>query len=139
MISGTRQVLLLNTVQILEHLGVKKDRATYNGITQAYDWVKNATVGDIQAFLKGNAERKAYMCTVGPRDCLYTPVGWIFYEIVSATSDFIGVRKFILTLNALARARALQHMLVARSCSNALLQKCVDCLTRAEAVEAARP
>ena len=69
---------------------------------QMYDWLREASAEQLEEFVQADAENKVYTCTAGPRDMLFTPPLYAFFEKV-ANSDCAGAHIKYTSLTELER------------------------------------
>ena len=85
------------------------------------DFVKGGTVDQLKGLAAASSDASLpvmYSGTVGPRDMLITPAGWIFYEQVG-NSDVVGVKVNYMARHDLGAFETLSrlHLSVGKPCT----------------------
>jgi hypothetical protein len=127
---GQRQLVFANTAALLRNL-TAADCGKAVQLAAANNWLKMATEASAKAFTTASTT-ELFCCTVGVHDAVYCPAGYIFYERVTGSMDFAGVRLPILSLAALETLTAISRHLIKIEAPSVALQRALDCLALAE-------
>ena len=84
--SGTRQIALVQTAQVLEFMQVQNFSAAK--LRDVFGWLESMTPEHARKFANSNP---IFCGTVGPNDALFIPAGWCYYEKVGS-DDVAGIR-----------------------------------------------
>ena len=118
-IMGNRRVIMANTSAVWDYLHATEGDALT--LKKCFDFVKGGTVDQLKGLAAASSDASLpvmYSGTVGPRDMLITPAGWIFYEHVG-NSDVVGVKVNYLARHDLHAFETLSrlHLSVGKPCT----------------------
>ncbi len=129
-IRGTRQVVLVRTAPLLQHLTMLNGDSPIQ-MAALNNWVKTANAEAAKSFVSAKSSQ-LFCTTVGAGDALYSPAGWVFFEKTTGAQDFAGVRYPVLGLSEVDTLTLINQHLLQISVPSESLQRALDCLVRAE-------
>eukprot|EP00959_Pyramimonas_sp_CCMP1952_P147090 3078589-Pyramimonas_sp.AAC.1 len=91
-----------------------------------YEWMKAATHDDWKRY-KAASGQAIYVATVGPKDIVYMPAAFVFYEKIGP-ADFAGVRMVIIQKSQSQVLEEIQRFLISVNSQHPLLDMAVDTL-----------
>ena len=109
-VSGTRQVIAtpaLSLAACLPQAAVAQPPATVPFKRRLWSLFFNM---GLQAYKAFAAEHPVYCCTVGPRELLYVPAGFVVAENISSAADVIGFRMSLAVPEHPEGAHALEEL-----------------------------
>jgi hypothetical protein len=83
----------------------------------------------MKAYQEKSSLNKLFAATVGVGECVMVPAGYLFYEHITSSCDFLGLRMPILSINDFATLSDIDKALTKIGCTSPALQRAVDCLT----------
>ena len=89
---------------------------------------KTIHAASFESFLSASSDNKIYHATLGPRDCLYLPAGYIFVERIGQGSHYVGVLQRCLVFQSLPCMEACAEYLISIKKQNATLQAAIEFL-----------
>ena len=98
---GLRIVAMLSIPHVQQYLSKGgKHTITFD---EAVEWARASTQEQLEGLVTSSSDRRRCLqvCTVGPWDLLWTPVGWCYFVKVMHSSDVIGLRQAVLSLRSL--------------------------------------
>ena len=133
-IKGTRSVICVKTRSFLEHMEKSSQLEAHKGspqcsgkggVAQAYNTFKSLSVDAAKGFLDSCNGNTLWHATVGPRDLLFMPAGYMFFEKIGA-HDVLGIRQALVFPSDIAELSELRKALIAIGSPSENLQRIVD-------------
>jgi regulator of sigma D len=123
-LKGTRQVLLTRFMDFVRFLGLTVPLSTLQP-KAVYNHFKDMNGKNLEEYAKAN---EVFACTLAPCDVLCCPPGMLFYERVSKSCDYVGIRCQVLAPNHSVCLEEISTHLINVGKANAPLQHIVSAL-----------
>ena len=121
---GSRKVMLAPLITLQGFL--RRTTSTSMTLPQVYHLFKTMTADQMTAFNSEMlASRQIMHATLGPRDMLVLPPGWIFFERVLKV-NYVGIKQRLLSPSDLTPMEEIQKHLTATQKPNETLQAVID-------------
>ena len=128
-IQSSRTVCVTKYVTLSSYITSISVKAEKPKPKEVYQWMKKSSSADFKKYALSITPCPLYFTTVGYRNALYLPPGWLFFEQTNSQHDILGIRCQFFGTRHKAVMEATRRELEAARRPDEILQMATDVLS----------